>query len=75
VPAGRHFPDGFRIVCGDLTLAFALKSPTGFEVVADSATIPASAFHWDVERNRLLVDSWGSASGETTLKILPGLHG
>ncbi len=74
VPADRHFPDGFRIVCGGLTLAFAPKSPTGFEVVTDSATIPASAFHWDAERNRVLVDSWGSASGEKTFKILPGLH-
>lgn len=74
VPASRHFPDGFRILCDGLILAFAPESTTGFKVVTDSATVPASAFHWDADRNRVLVDNWGAASGETTFKIVPGLH-
>lgn len=73
VPVDRHFPDGFRILCNGLELSFDPKSPDGFKVIKDSPSLPATVFHWDAERRRVIVDNWGTISGETTLKIVPGL--
>jgi len=72
VPVERHYPDGFRVLYNGLTLAFAPESPGGFRVVENTGDTPASAFHWDAARNRILVDNWGTESKETTLKIIPG---
>lgn len=70
LPVNRHYPDGARIVLGEMELTLQADARGG--VLPDAEGRLHEAFVWDPEWQRLRVESWPETGTPSLLEILPG---
>ena len=76
VPEDRHYPDGFSIhFNGDVALVRDRSQPSGLRVLRAPEGFDPERFHFDAERQRLIVNGWGPEKGRQVLRVLPGIQG
>ncbi len=74
IPVDRHYPDGFRVRYGDLTLALAPEDQSALQVVENTDGVDTDLFRWDAARQRLMVKRWPDvqSNGLAALQVIPG---
>jgi hypothetical protein len=70
IPVNRHYPDGARVVLGEISAALPADAPSGKLRSVAGEEVPW--MEWDPEWQRLRVSAWPAMSGEAKLEILPG---
>lgn len=72
LPVSRHYPDGCRIRVADIELTITPESR--MIVTGNAANRWIDMFHWDSDRQQLLISSWPRQKERMSLRIIPGIQ-
>jgi len=72
LPVSRHYPDGCRIQLDGIEMTI---TPNNRMIVTDNKNNQTiDMFHWDSDRQQLLVNKWPKNETRLLFKIIPGVQ-